>query len=56
MNSPAKVGAYLAGLPIVFAAATGLGCVVGPVGPAGDQPPSPAHTDVRHAGGGTAGS
>ena len=36
MNTPAKLGAYLAALAVVFAAAMGLGNAVGPVGPAGD--------------------
>ncbi len=34
MNTPAKLGAFGAGLLAVFGAATGLGAVVGPVGPA----------------------
>ena len=55
MNIPIKVGAYLAGLLVVLAAPAGIGSVVGPVGPAGDQLPPPAQTDVRHAGN-TAGS
>ena len=34
MNTPAKLAAFGAGLVAVFGAATGLGAVVGPVGPA----------------------
>lgn len=46
MNSTAaKVGAYLVGLGVVFAAALGIGSAVGPVGPAGDQTESPAPGD-----------
>ena len=51
MNSTAaKVGAYLVGLAVVFAAALGIGTAVGPVGPAGDQTESPARTGVGHDG------
>ena len=57
MTTPTKLGAYLAGLAVVFAAALGLGSVVGPVGPAGEH--SPAQNDDDHAGmhidGGTGG-
>ena len=49
MTTSTKVGAYLAGLAVVFAAALGIGSVVGPVGPAGEQAP-PASTDVDHGG------
>ena len=49
MSTPTKVGAYLAGLAVVFAIAFGIGSVVGPVGPAGEQAP-PASTDVDHGG------
>ena len=37
MNTPTKLGAYLAGLAVVFAAALGVGTAVGPVGPAADE-------------------
>ena len=51
MNSTtAKVGAYLVGLAVVFAAALGIGSAVGPVGPAADQTESPAPADVGHDG------
>ena len=51
MNSTAaKVGAYLVGLAVVFAAALGIGNAVGPVGPAGDRAESPAPDDVGHDG------
>ena len=59
MNIPIKVGAYLAGLLVVFATAAGIGSAVGPVGPAGGQPAPPAQTHVSHTGmdtGGDAGS
>lgn len=47
MNSTAaRVGVYLVGLAVVFVAALGLGSAVGPVGPAGDQPSSPAPDGV----------
>jgi hypothetical protein len=50
MNSTTtKVGAYLVGLAVVFAAALGVGSAVGPVGPADDRTESPAH-DVNHDG------
>ena len=50
MNSTAaKVGAYLVGLAVVFAAALGIGNAVGPVGPAGDRTESPAE-DAGHDG------
>ncbi|GAB2830770.1 hypothetical protein GCM10022221_31930 [Actinocorallia aurea] len=42
MNTPAKVGAYVAGLVAVFAAAYGAGGLVGD----GDQPKAPAHHDA----------
>ena len=46
MNSTAaRVGAYLVGLAVVFAAALGVGSAVGSVG---DQTESPARTDVGH--------
>ena len=51
MNSTAaKVGAYLVGLAVVFAAALGIGSAVGPVGPAGDRTESPASDDAGHDG------
>ena len=50
MNTPIKVGTYLAGLVVVFAAAAGIGSAVGPVGPAGGQPSPPAQTHVSHTG------
>ncbi|GAB4080745.1 hypothetical protein GCU67_04195 [Modestobacter muralis] len=59
MNTPIKVGSYLAGLVAVFAAAVGIGSAVGPLGPAGDQPSPPAQTHISHTGmdtGGDAGS
>ena len=37
MNTPLKLAAFGAGLVAVFGAATGLGAVVGPVGPAADS-------------------
>lgn len=47
MNSTAaRVGVYLVGLAVVFVAALGLGSAVGPVGPAADQPSSPAPDGV----------
>jgi hypothetical protein len=48
MKTPAKLGAYLAGLAVVFAAALGIGSAVGPVGPAGEGTVSPAQTGVDH--------
>lgn len=49
MNSTAaKVGAYLVGLAVVFAAALGIGSAVGPVGPAGDHTESPTLDDAGH--------
>lgn len=50
MNTPTKVGAYVAALVAVFAAAVGIGSAVGPVGPAGDRTQPPAQTDIRHGG------
>lgn len=51
MNSTAaKVGAYLGGLAVVFAASLGIGSAVGPVGPAGNQTESPAQDDAGHDG------
>ena len=51
MNSTAaKVGAYLVGLALVFAAALGIGSAVGPVGPAADQTESPAGDGAGHDG------
>ena len=51
MNSTAaKVGAYLVGLAVVFAAALGIGSAVGPVGPSADRTESPAPADVGHDG------
>lgn len=52
MNSTAaKVGAYLVGLVVVFAAALGIGSAVGPVGPTADQTESPAPaSDAGHDG------
>ena len=50
MNSTAaKVGAYLVGLAVVFAAALGIGNAVGPVGPAADRTEAPAQ-DAGHDG------
>ena len=50
MNSTAaKLGAYLVGLAVVFAAALGIGSAVGPVGPAGDRTEAPAQ-DAGHDG------
>ena len=48
MNTPMKVGAYLTGLAVVFAAAVGIGGVVGPVGPPGDRGQPPAQTEINH--------
>ena len=51
MNSTAaKVGAYLVGLAVVFAASLGIGSAVGPVEPAGGQTESPASNDAGHDG------
>lgn len=51
MNSTAaKLGAYLVGLAVVFAAALGIGSAVGAVGPAADRTESPARTDVGRDG------
>ena len=49
-GTAAKVGAYLVGLGVVFAAARGIGGAVGPVGPTGDQTESPAPGDGGHDG------
>jgi hypothetical protein len=49
LNTGTKVGAYLAGLVVAFAAAVGVGSAVGPIGPAAD-PQSPAQTEVDHGG------
>ncbi|MGX5655177.1 hypothetical protein ACWKWC_10435 [Geodermatophilus nigrescens] len=49
MSTATKVGAYLAGLAVVFAAALGLGNAVGPLGPAGEQD-RPVQTDTGHGG------
>jgi hypothetical protein len=48
MNSTARIGAYLVGLGIVFAAALGVGNAVGPVGPAADRTQPAVTTDVHH--------
>jgi hypothetical protein len=48
VKTPTKVGAYLTGLAVVFAAALGIGSAVGPVGPAGERTPPPVQTDVDH--------
>jgi hypothetical protein len=40
MNTAGRVGAYLAALAVLFAAAFGLGKVVGPVGSAADHNPA----------------
>ena len=37
MNTPIRLGAYAFGLVAVFAAAAGMGSVVGPVGAAADD-------------------
>ena len=50
VNTQMKVGAYLVGLAVVFAAAVGLGRAVGPVGPAGDPAQLPAETEIGHGG------
>ncbi|TFV66523.1 UNVERIFIED_ORG: hypothetical protein E4P37_05880 [Bacillus sp. AZ43] len=50
MSTSTRVGAYLAGLAVVFLAALGVGSAVGPVGPAGDQHQQPAGTEVGHGG------
>jgi hypothetical protein len=49
-STAAKVGAYLVGLAVVFAAALGIGSAVGPVGPAADRTESPAPADAGHDG------
>ncbi|TFV79377.1 hypothetical protein E4P39_01685 [Blastococcus sp. CT_GayMR19] len=49
-GTAAKVGGYLVGLVVVFAAALGIGSSVGPVGPAADQTESPAQDDPGHDG------
>ena len=43
MNTPAKLAAFGAGLVAVFGAATGLGAVVGPVGPAAADSSAAGH-------------
>ncbi|CCH87062.1 conserved exported protein of unknown function [Modestobacter italicus] len=52
MNSTAaKVGAYVVGLAVAFAAAFGIGSAVGPVGPTAGQTESPAPaSDAGHDG------
>ena len=40
MSTAQKLAAYMGALAVVFAAAFGLGHVVGPVGPAADQSPA----------------
>ncbi|SOC50203.1 hypothetical protein SAMN05660748_2944 [Blastococcus aggregatus] len=50
MNTPVKLAAFGVGLVAVFGAATGLGAVVGPVGPAAEESSAAGH-DM----GGTAG-
>ena len=50
MNTPVKVGTFLASLVAVFAAAAGIGSAVGPVGPDVGQPTAPAQTPVGHTG------
>ena len=49
-STGAKVGAYLVGLAVVFAAALGIGSAAGPVGPAADRTESPAQDDAGHDG------
>ncbi|MBA2696052.1 MAG: hypothetical protein H0U62_09510 [Actinobacteria bacterium] len=44
MNTPTKLGAYAIGLAALFAAATGVGIAVGPVGPADDE-----HSGANHS-------
>ncbi|MEU6743985.1 hypothetical protein [Streptosporangium sandarakinum] len=46
MNAAAKLGAYMAGLAIVFGGALGLGDVVGPLG---GEPAKPGHDSGGHA-------
>jgi hypothetical protein len=46
MNTPAKLAAFGAGLVAVFGAATGLGAVVGPVGPAAADTSASAGHDM----------
>ncbi|MGY5884214.1 hypothetical protein [Modestobacter lacusdianchii] len=46
MNTPLKISSYVLGLVVVFAAATGIGSLVGPIG---DEPA--AVTEVPHTGG-----
>lgn len=48
MNTATRVGAYLVGLVVVFAAALGLGATVGPVGPAADRTQPAVTTGVDH--------
>jgi hypothetical protein len=48
MNPTTRIGAYLVGLGIVFAAALGVGNAVGPVGPAADRTQPAVTTDVDH--------
>lgn len=43
MNTPVKLAAFGAGLLALFGAATGLGAVVGPVGPAAEESSSAGH-------------
>lgn len=58
MKTIAKVGGYVTGLGIVFAAAFGVGIAVGPVGPAADRTepagqtdPHPGGMDMEHGAG-----
>ena len=47
MNATARIGAYLAGLGVIFTAGLGIGAAVGPVGPAAD-PPRDVQTNLDH--------
>ena len=49
MNTAQKLAAYAATIGVVFAAALGLGKVVGPVGPAADHSPA-VQTENGHGG------
>ncbi|MFG1748964.1 hypothetical protein [Streptosporangium sandarakinum] len=46
MNAAAKIGAYMAGLALIFGGALGLGNVVGPLG---GEPAKPSHGSGGHA-------
>ncbi len=49
MNTPSKLGAYAVGLAALFAAATGVGLAVGPIGPAADEHSGTDHSSSTRA-------